>query len=92
MRFFLVLLCMTGVALEVVQAKFECPEEDIKQTLCLGPKDCLYPNPDRCDGFIRCEVNADLKTGRPVHKVCPEGLQWNDSNKICDWPQKSTCR
>jgi hypothetical protein len=22
---------------------------------------------------------------------CPAGLEWNDNEKICDWPQSSTC-
>jgi len=71
--------------------EFVCPEEDIAATQCMGPKDCLYPNPNSCTTFIHCEVNADGKTGRPTIKDCPSGLQWNDNKKECDWPQSSTC-
>lgn len=70
---------------------FVCPTEDIINTQCLGPKDCLYPNPNRCDQFIHCEVNAGSVSGRPTVKDCPAGLEWNDSEKICDWPVNSTC-
>lgn len=58
----------------------------------MGPKDCLYPHPNRCDQFIHCEVNADGVSGRPTVKDCPAGLEWNDNEKECDWPQDSTCR
>ena len=70
---------------------FVCPTEDIINTKCMGPKDCLYPNPDSCTSFIHCEVNADGVTGRPTIQDCPGGLQWNDNKKECDWPSSSTC-
>lgn len=70
---------------------FVCPEEDIASTGCQGPKDCLYPNALSCDNFIQCMVNADGVTGTPVVMPCPSGLQWNDNEKICDWPSQSTC-
>lgn len=31
---------------------FECPEGDIADTGCQGPRDCLYANPDNCNAFI----------------------------------------
>ncbi|XP_054153527.1 peritrophin-1-like [Oppia nitens] len=71
---------------------FECPTKDIIETKCLGPSDCLYAHPYRCDQFVLCLINKDGKTGRPVVKTCPQGLEWNDNTKSCDWPQSSTCR
>lgn len=68
---------------------FICPSADIIKTKCQGPKDCLYPNPKTRNGFIHCTVNADGKTGAPVEMPCPKGLEWNDREKICDWPKNS---
>ena len=73
------------------RTEFVCPTEDMIKTQCLGPKDCLYPNPDNCTSFIHCEVNDDNKTGRPTIKDCPDGLQWNDYMIECDGPENSTC-
>ncbi|MGH8591368.1 MAG: choice-of-anchor P family protein [Gammaproteobacteria bacterium] len=70
---------------------FVCPVDDITNTQCMGPKDCLYPHPDICTQFIHCEVNADGQTGRPTVKDCPPDLEWNDNDKICDSPASSTC-
>ncbi|CAF0736939.1 unnamed protein product [Adineta steineri] len=73
---------------------FVCPEEDIAETQCLGPKDCLYPNPQDCNSYIQCTVNADQVTGTPVVMPCQPNnppLQWNDDTKECDYPENSTC-
>ncbi|RMJ21617.1 hypothetical protein PHISP_07510 [Aspergillus sp. HF37] len=75
----------------VLAVAFTCPKEDIMRTKCMGPKDCLYPNPDNCETFIHCEVNADGVSGRPTVKKCPADLLWNDEKKWCDWPRYSTC-
>jgi len=64
---------------------YECPAGDIAGG-CKGPKDCLYPNPSNCSTFIQCTA-AGLAYVMP----CPSGLQWNDDEKICDWPSQSTC-
>ncbi|XP_054153525.1 peritrophin-1-like [Oppia nitens] len=71
---------------------FKCPRKDIIHTQCMGPQDCLYPHPYRCDQFIHCEINKDRKSARPQVKDCPNGLEWNNNQKICDWPESSTCR
>ena len=81
-----------SIALSASAADFKCPPEDIIATKCMGPKDCLYPNPHSCSSFIQCTVNEDLKSGTPVVMPCPAGLEWNDRQKICDWPANSTCR
>ncbi|CAG2162492.1 unnamed protein product [Oppiella nova] len=70
---------------------FQCPVEDIIRTLCLGPKDCLYPNPDGCDTYIHCTVNYGSRSGTPVVKPCPDGLLWNNNVKECDYPSRTTC-
>ncbi|KAJ6585823.1 hypothetical protein B0H19DRAFT_849130, partial [Mycena capillaripes] len=69
---------------------FVCSREDIARTLCMGPKDCLYANPESCTNFIQCTVNPD-GTGTPIVMPCPSGLEWNDNEKICDWPSSKTC-
>ncbi|KAF7334978.1 Carbohydrate-binding module family 14 protein [Mycena venus] len=70
--------------------EFVCPAEDIANTGCLGPKDCLYANPNNCNTFIRCIANAD-GTGTPVVLPCLLELEWNDNKKECDFPENSTC-
>jgi hypothetical protein len=69
---------------------FVCPVEDIANTGCTGPKDCLYPNPGSCNNFIQCTPNAD-GTGTPVLTPCPSSLEWNDNKKECDLPDDGTC-
>lgn len=84
---------LTGLAMTTLAAAaITCPEEDIVATQCAGPKDCLYQNPNDCSSFIACEVNPDGKTGQPSVLPCPSGLEWNDNEKICDWPANSTCK
>lgn len=70
---------------------FTCPKSDIKATKCMGPKDCLYPDPDSCGTFIQCTVNDDQLIGTPVVMSCPAGLEWNNKNKECDYASSSTC-
>lgn len=73
-------------------SKPPCSEEEIAETGCKGPKDCLYPNPDNCNSFIQCTVNSDGETGTPVVMPCPDDLEWNDIDKLCDWPDApGTC-
>ena len=56
---------------------------------CLGLKDCLYPNPNNCNTFIKCLATSDK--GTAVVIPCPIGLQWNDNKKQCEYPEESTC-
>lgn len=53
---------------------------------CVGPKDCLHPNPDDCTTFIQCN-DAKIAYLMP----CPAGLEWNNREKICDWPRNAKC-
>jgi hypothetical protein len=69
---------------------FQCPRDDITNTGCKGPKDCLYPNPANCNSFIQCVPQPD-GSGKPQVMPCPVGLEWNDNKKECDWSQDSTC-
>lgn len=59
----------------------------------MGPKDCLYQHPEDCSKYVRCEVNADGVTGRPVEMDCPQSLEWNDKLDVneCVNPEQSTC-
>ncbi|CAG2176456.1 unnamed protein product, partial [Oppiella nova] len=66
---------------------YPCPEDDIANTRCLGPKDCLYPNPRDCSRFIQCN-DAGLAYDMPC---APGGLHWNDAIKQCDWPENANC-
>ncbi|OBT80428.1 hypothetical protein VF21_00840 [Pseudogymnoascus sp. 05NY08] len=81
--------------LSAAREHFQCPLDDIERTHCMGPKDCRYPHPTRCDKFIQCDVNEDGRTARPTVKDCPKSttryLEWNDNEKICVWPKHSTC-
>lgn len=67
-----------------------CDREEIANTGCIGPKDCLHPDPANCHGFIQCVPQPD-GSGKPQPMPCPEDLQWNDKTKECDWPNGSTC-
>lgn len=69
---------------------FTCPESDIAESDCMGPKDCTYPNPSSCTTFIRCTVNEDGKTGTAYVYDCPESLEWND-DKECDMAGEGDC-
>lgn len=68
---------------------FTCPKAEIRKTKCLGPKDCLYAHPADKAAFIQCTVNADGVSGTPVAMPCPTGLNWNDRQRICDWPKNA---
>jgi hypothetical protein len=66
---------------------YPCPQDDIDNTGCKGPKDCLYSNPENCNAFIQCN-DAGLAYDMPC---APENLEWNDNTRVCDWPESSTC-
>ena len=38
------------------------------------------------DSFVQCDSSGNFYV-----KSCPAGLKWNDNEKICDWPENSTC-
>ncbi|KAJ5352999.1 hypothetical protein N7452_001973 [Penicillium brevicompactum] len=86
-----ILSILAGLAIASSVTAFTCPEEDIAATQCQGPKDCLYPNPDNCNSFIACEISNDGTTGIPHLNDCPPNLEWNENEKICDYPEQSTC-
>ena len=64
---------------------FVCPQEDM-DTGCKDPKECIYPDPSDCNGFIQCN-----DAGEVFHQKCNVGLEWNDRIKNCDTPRRSTC-
>nr|URT56661.1 CBD-DrsB1 [synthetic construct] len=74
-------------------AKEAAAKEAAAKTKCMGPKDCLYPNPDSCTTYIQCVPLDEVGNAKPVVKPCPKGLQWNDNvgKKWCDYPNLSTC-
>ncbi|CAG2166321.1 unnamed protein product [Oppiella nova] len=67
---------------------YQCPQEDIDNTGCKGPKDCLYPNPADCHSFIQCN-DAGLAYEMPC---APVDLVYNDTLKECDWESTTPCR
>ncbi|OBT84842.1 hypothetical protein VE02_07291 [Pseudogymnoascus sp. 03VT05] len=85
------LLVMPALFRLSVALDFQCPLDDIERTGCMGPKDCKYPHPMRCNQFIQCNVNEDERTARPTVHDCPAGLEWNGNAKECGWPENSTC-
>lgn len=85
------LLLLTLLNASASASDFVCSTDDIAATGCLGPKDCLYSDPDSCNTFIQCTVNSDGITGTPVVRDCPSGLEWNDDAKECAYPEDSTC-
>jgi hypothetical protein len=74
----------------MAQSESFCPQEDIRDTGCRGPKDRLYANPLNCRTFIHCTVNSNGITGTPIIRGYPAGLEWNDEVKLCDYPFDST--
>ncbi|KGO50443.1 hypothetical protein PEX1_031630 [Penicillium expansum] len=91
MHLLLITILSPWIMSQVCARKFVCPEKDIIETQCRGPKDCLYHNSPECNTFIHCTVNSDGKTGKPTVHPCPAGLKWNDRSKQCDMPANSTC-
>lgn len=72
-------------------APFKCPMSDIVITQCRDAKDCVYPNPGSCNTFIQCSVGSSILSIAPTVKSCLPGHEWNDKEKKCDVPEKSTC-
>ncbi|KAL5347462.1 hypothetical protein ACLOAV_007774 [Pseudogymnoascus australis] len=76
---------------DAAPAPFQCLIGDAVITQCRGEKDCVYPNPGSCNTYIQCSVGSDFLPGAPAVKNCPPGHEWNDKDKKCDLPEKSTC-
>ncbi|CAF1378967.1 unnamed protein product [Adineta steineri] len=76
---------------EDAASNFVCPLQDIAETDCKGPKDCLYPNPGNCGSSIKCTVDPSGMTGTPHVIPCQSGLKWNNKDKACDSILQSTC-
>ncbi|KFY20867.1 hypothetical protein V491_03356, partial [Pseudogymnoascus sp. VKM F-3775] len=70
---------------------FRCPISDMMLTQCRGEKDCVYPNPMSCTSYIQCSVGPNMLSGSPAVKNCLIGHEWNNKDKKCDVPEKSTC-
>ena len=59
---------------------FHCPAAPT----CNDPKACLYADPNRCSGFIQCDVNGVAWLG-----YCPmESMIWNSEKNICDYAKE----
>lgn len=76
---------------DAAPAPFQCLISDVVITQCRGEKDCVYPNPGSCNTYIQCSVGSDFLPSAPAVKNCPPGQEWNDNDKKCDVPEKSTC-
>ncbi|XP_020707522.2 peritrophin-1-like [Athalia rosae] len=44
------------------------------------------PHPHLCDQFYQCNW------GQPHLQSCPDGLHFNPSLKVCDWPHSAKCQ
>ncbi|KAM3421689.1 hypothetical protein BST61_g2073 [Cercospora zeina] len=89
-------LCASALPQQVtpgtVDPNFVCPAADMERTHCMGGKDCLYPLPGNCGGYIQCQPkDTTYQTGIAYEMPCPAGLLWNDNQKWCDYPENSTC-
>ncbi|CAG2162491.1 unnamed protein product [Oppiella nova] len=66
---------------------YPCPPREIARTKCLGPKDCLYPNPRDCSRFIQCN-DASIAYDMPC---APGGLHFSPRTKTCERPEVAGC-
>lgn len=46
----------------------------------------LFAYPDDCTKYYICDHN------RKVERPCGPGTNWNDRQKVCDWPQNAGCK
>jgi hypothetical protein len=66
-----------------VHPSFSCPTTT-GYSSCKGATNCLYVDPERCNGYIHCDANGVAWTG-----YCPmESMVWNDDKKICDYAKE----
>ena len=59
----------------------ECPDESEEDDVS------LFPNPDDCTSYYTCIRD------QPLLMQCHQGLEYNPTLRICDWPKKNvTCK
>jgi hypothetical protein len=80
-RQFSLLFCRSVIS----QSDFTCPKNDIASG-CKNATECIYSDPNACNQYIKCTAG-----GVVVRFICPKKLLWDDINKICNWPELSTC-
>lgn len=56
------------------------------QPVCPEEGDIYYPDPEDCGKFYEC-VNGEI-----YEFICPEGLHFNPSINLCDFPQSAGCQ
>jgi len=66
----------------VATGQFQCPPDD--NFLTTGG---LYHNTADPSTFWQCDLSR-----RAVLKTCPEGTQFNEKARVCDWPPSPTFR
>jgi hypothetical protein len=49
------------------------------------PYSVLFPNPEDCGSYYHCS------NGVPILLNCPDGLHFNASLEVCDWPGSANC-
>lgn len=52
---------------------------------CKGKASGEYQSCKTCGGYVTCVW------GILYERQCPAGLEWNDSLKVCDWPNAAGC-
>ena len=61
------------IAIGLVNAKLpECPEDN-------EGEETYLPSDTSCSQYFQCVH------GVPVMRECPDGLQWDQANSICNW-------
>lgn len=58
----------------------------------------LVETEGKCNGiqflkyYASCSVYLECVHGQVIMRECPNSLEWNDSNKNCDWPTNANCQ
>merc|ERR1739838_1105363 len=75
-----ILSVSTHAAPAVRETSLTCPE--------VGPGDWanFFPNEDDCGRFYMCDAGLN-----PVLMNCPDGLYWDSSLNVCNWPANVDC-
>jgi hypothetical protein len=63
---------------KVVRNIVQCPNNDNSEYVSL-------PHPEDCTSFFKCDW------GQPILFHCPDGLHFNPTIQVCDWPHSAGC-
>ena len=63
----------------------QAKHNQVNNSYCKDQSDGTYSNEDNCQQFIICVQ------GRTLRKTCPNGLNYNAKESVCDWPKNVDC-